>query len=127
MEFLSPNSLLLMEHTMGSLWTRQAAIHSNITNVETPGYKARYVTFEEELRSRILSEMGGRPSDLRAAVSDTTALVRETETESTRLDGNSVNATLEGIELSRTTFQLQYTMQAISSDLATLRAAIRGQ
>ena len=50
MDFLSTNSFLMMEKSMGFLWTKQAAILDNISNAETPNYKAKVVTFEESLR-----------------------------------------------------------------------------
>lgn len=53
MDFLSNNSLLLLQRSMGFLWTKQAAILDNIANAETPGYKAKVVTFEEQLRARL--------------------------------------------------------------------------
>ena len=40
MDFLSTNSSLLMEKSLGFLWTKQAAILDNIANAETPNYKA---------------------------------------------------------------------------------------
>lgn len=47
--------------------------------------------------------------------------------ESTRMDDNGVNVTQENVELVRNAYQLQYTMSAISSELAVLRTAVRGQ
>ena len=42
------------------------------------------------------------------------------------MDENGVNATEQALESIRTAYQLQYVMQAISSDLGTLRTAIGG-
>ena len=53
MDFLSSNSFLMMEKSMAFLWTKQAAILDNIANAETPGYKAKIVTFEETLKARL--------------------------------------------------------------------------
>lgn len=53
MDFLSSNSFLMMEKSMMFLWTKQAAILDNIANAETPGYKAKIVTFEETLKARL--------------------------------------------------------------------------
>ncbi len=51
MDYLSSNSFLLMEKSLGFLWTKQAAILDNIANAETPNYKAKVVTFEETIQS----------------------------------------------------------------------------
>ena len=53
MDFLTSNSQLLMEKSMGYLWTKQAAILDNIVNAETPNYKAKVVTFEESIRAQL--------------------------------------------------------------------------
>ena len=53
MDFLTSNSFLLLEKSMGFLWTKQAAILDNIANAETPNYKEKVVTFEETLRGKL--------------------------------------------------------------------------
>lgn len=53
MDFLTSNSQLLLEKSMGILWTKQAAILDNIVNAETPNYKAKVVTFEDTIRTKL--------------------------------------------------------------------------
>ena len=53
MDMLTSNSALLLEKSVGFLWTKQAAILDNIANAETPNYKTKVVTFEESIRSRL--------------------------------------------------------------------------
>ena len=53
MDFLTSNSQLLLEKSMEYLWTKQAAILDNIANAETPNYKAKVVTFEDSLRTKL--------------------------------------------------------------------------
>lgn len=122
------NSFLMMEQSMRFLWSKQTAILDNLSNVETPGYKAKYVTFEETLRDRINSASSAHsPMDsLRNVLYDTKPVTHQATSESTRMDGNSVNVTEQSVELSRNAYQLQYAMNAISTDLSTLRTAIRG-
>lgn len=123
------NSLCMLEKSMDFLWTKQGAILDNISNAETPGYKTKYVTFEEALRGRLetASEERKPVSAMREAMSHAAASVHEAADESARMDGNGVNVTEQSVELVRNAYQLQYTMTAISSDLAMLRTAIRGQ
>lgn len=119
---------LMMRRSMEYLWTKQSCILDNIANVETPGYKTKYVTFEESLEDAIRSaaqkESGGT-SSIRQAVEDATIQVLEAE-ESTRMDDNGVNITEQAVEMARTGYQLQYVMDAISSDFSLLRKAIGG-
>ena len=123
MDILSSNSLLMMQRSMEFLWSKQACILDNIANVETPNYKAKYATFEEALRSAILTSAEDGVST--AAIRDTPVVIQEAQ-ESTRLDDNGVNITEQSIELSRTGYQLQYVIDAIANDVSTIRAVIRG-
>ncbi|MCC2258275.1 flagellar biosynthesis protein FlgB [Intestinimonas aquisgranensis] len=128
MDSIMQASDLMMRRSMEYLWTKQRCILDNIANVETPGYKTKYVTFEESLEDAIRSaaqkESGGA-SSIRQAVEDATIQVLEAE-ESTRMDDNGVNITEQAVEMARTGYQLQYVMDAISSDFSLLRKAIGG-
>ena len=127
MESITSNALLMMEKSLDFLWTKQTAILDNLANVETPNYKTKYVTFEETFRSRLQAAAGGNASDLRETIDGTQATVHVAENESARMDGNGVDATEQSIELARNALQQQHVMNAISDNLALLRAAIRGQ
>lgn len=124
----SSNSFLMLEQSMRFLWNKQSAILNNVSNAETPGYKAKYVTFEETFRDRLESaSSSSRPSGAyREAIEGARSTLHVADNETTRMDGNGVNITDQFIEMSRNAFQLQYAMTSISSDYSTLRAAIRG-
>ena len=128
MNILSSNSMLMLEKSMGFLWTKQAAILDNIANAETPNYKAKVVTFEEEFRAQLeKAQSSNTPRKaVREALEQAQLRVAEAP-ESTRMDDNGVNVTEQSTELVRNSYQLQYVMQSISSDLAVLRTAARGQ
>lgn len=128
MDFLVRNSDLLLEKSMNFLWTKQAVLSDNIVNAETPGYRTKVVTFEETLRSR-LEQADGMDKSSRAmrSVVQQTGYQVKTLPGVTRMDDNGVNVTEQNVELIRNAYQLQYTMNAISSDLATLRTAVSGQ
>lgn len=128
MDYLTNNSLLMLEKSMGFLWTKQTAILDNIANAETPNYKAKVVTFEERLRERL--EKAGKASSPKQSVRrtlETSEVTVKEQPETTRMDDNGVNVTEQSLEMIRNAYQLQYVMNAISSDLSTLRTAIRGQ
>ena len=128
MGYLGTNSDLLMERSMNYLWTKQAAISDNIANAETPNYKTKIVTFEESLREKMEQALNSsRPrSNLRETLENSNFAVVTTQ-DSHRLDGNGVNTTEQMVELVRNAYQLQYVMNAISTDLNTLRTAINGK
>ena len=144
MDFLTSNSQLLLEKSMGYLWTKQAAILDNIANAETPNYKAKVVTFEDSLRTRLEQRLasaraaalrGGSGADqpaqrtasssIRGIIQDAQPEVFEAQ-EQTRMDDNGVNTTDQMVELIRTAYQQQYVYQAISKHYAILETAVRG-
>lgn len=122
------NSISMVEKSLDYLWEKQQAISNNIANAETPGYKSKYVTFEENYRSRLQDAMKAKnPSQVQKAISGARTTVRESAEETARLDGNNVNADVQLIEMSRTALQYQYGLNAINSDIARLSTAIKGQ
>lgn len=129
MDFLSSNSQLLMEKSMGYLWAKQAAILDNIANTETPKYKAKVVTFEESIRTQ-LEEAASRPEGAGKAVrdilEDSGFTVFEAQ-EQTRMDDNGINVTSEMTEMIRNAYQQQYLYQAINKHYGLLRMAVKGQ
>ncbi len=129
MDFLSSNSQLLMEKSIGYLWTKQAAILDNIANAETPNYKAKVVTFEESIRSQ-LEQAASRPEGAGKAVrdilEDAELTVFEAQ-EQTRMDDNGINVTDQMVEMIRNAYQQQYVYQAISRHYTLLSAAVKGQ
>ncbi|MCL1982138.1 MAG: flagellar basal body rod protein FlgB, partial [Clostridiales bacterium] len=99
-------------------------------NVDTPGYKAKYVLFEDELRSR-LSRFSGlaaaRKSEVRDAIAGARMQVRQSDAESIRADGNNVNLDVEELEVARNTYQYEFALRQVSDQLSRLRAAIEGR
>ena len=145
MDFLTSNSQLLLEKSMGYLWTKQAAILDNIANAETPNYKAKVVTFEDSLRVKLEQQLAaGRVamfggisgeaqglqrtslSSIRQTIEEAEPYVFEAQ-EQTRMDDNGVNITSEMTELIRNAYQQQYVYQAINKHYSILRLAMRGQ
>ena len=144
MDFLTSNSQLLLEKSMGYLWTKQAAILDNIANAETPNYKAKVVTFEDSLRTRLeqrlasaqaaarRGESGAAPVSRRAVTSSLRQIIEDAEPyvfeadETTRMDDNGVNTTDQMVELIRNAYQQQYIYQAINKHYAILQTAVRG-
>ena len=126
MDLLTNNALQMMQSSMRYLWTKQSCILDNIANIETPGYKTKYATFEESLENAIRSAAQGtqgRTAAIREAIEETPVEIKEAA-ESTRMDDNGVNITEQAVELARNGYQLQYVMDAISNDFSLLRAAI---
>lgn len=128
---LYTNSQLLLERAMNFQWTKQVTINDNIVNAETPNYKAKYVTFEEALDASVRSALKGadkrRIASVRSAIDRSQPQVHVAQAESTRMDDNGVSITEQETELTRNTYQMQYTMDAINTNQSLIRTLIRGQ
>lgn len=126
MNFISGNTGLMLQRSMDYLWQNQSCILDNIANAETPGYQTKYVTFEESLQKAIQNaEQSGKGAAYRTAIQQTPIAVERAQV-STRLDDNGVNITDQMVQLAQNGYQIQYVMDAISSDFSLLRTAIRG-
>ena len=116
------NSISMAEKSLDYLWAKQTTTLNNIANGETPGYKAKYVKFEDEFRNRLAAARKGTSAD----ISNSRYFIRNTKEESARLDGNNVNVDVENVELARTTLQYQYELNSLNSDISRLRTIIKG-
>ena len=128
MDFLSSNSSLMLEKSLGYLWAKQSAIADNVSNAETPGYREKIVTFEESLKSKLLqASRGAAPvKSMREVLEGSSFRVTEQAVQ-TRMDDNGVNVTAQMSEAIRNAYQMLSVMSSINAGLTTLRTAIRGQ
>jgi len=128
MELLSSNSFLMLEKSLGYLWTKQAAIADNVANAETPGYKEKVVTFEGSLKSKLLqASQGTTPVKAMRQVLEGTPFSVTEQMVQTRMDDNGVNVTAQMSEAIRNAYQMRYVMSSISTEMGILNTAIRGQ
>ena len=125
------NSQLMLARAMNFQWTKQCAINDNIVNAETPNYKAKYVTFEEALDASIRSALHStdkrKISTVRSAIDRSQPIVHVAQAESMRMDDNGVNIVEQETEATRNAYQMEYTIDALNSNLSLLRTLIRGQ
>ena len=122
------NGLLLGEKTLYSLWMRQNLTMNNIANVDTPGFKSQYMTFENELARKIQSALSVKKTSMKnvaRGIENMRPSVHTTLNESTRLDENNVDMDQEQVELVRTAYEYQFMIRSVSSDLSRLRSAAK--
>ncbi len=120
------NNISMAEKSLDYLWSKQRITMNNIANGDTPGYKAQYVTFEDEFRKRLTAGKTGTSKDIANIIGNSRYFIRNTNDESARMDGNNVNMDVENVELARTTLQYQYEMNALNSEITRLRTFIKG-
>ncbi|MGB9660793.1 MAG: flagellar basal body rod protein FlgB [Moorellaceae bacterium] len=108
---------------------RQRTIAHNIANVNTPGFKRYYVTFEEDLR-RALDMQGGlslyRTHPLHLPQSDVRVepQVEQERGTSMREDGNNVDIDREMVELAMNSLNYNLAVQQLNGRLGMLRYVI---
>ena len=119
------NSFLVSEKSLDYLWKKQSVTAGNLANVDTPGYKAKYVKFEDMYRAKLKDASGDRAA-VRQAANSAVWRVEESDTETARMDGNNVVADTEFGELTKSALQYQFVIQSVNSDISRLSSVIKG-
>lgn len=119
------NSVLMSQKMADYLWQKQQVTLNNIANVSTPGYKAQYVTFQDELKSKLDFYNQAGASKKKAAIEETSYRVHTKAEESSRLDGNNVNMDVEQVELASSYIQFQMAINDINGEFNRLRSAMK--
>ena len=128
-DWMSSNSMRMLQSSMRYLWTNQAVLMDNIVNADTPNYKAKYVTFEDTFKAKIEAAAAQpklRGQAMRQAVGFDSPQIKEAEDQSYRMDDNGVDVAEQQIEFYRNTIQSQYVLDSINNNFTILRSAIRG-
>jgi flagellar basal-body rod protein FlgB len=100
---------------LNGLAARQRVIANNVANVETPGFIAGRVSFEDSLRSAIA---GGDPG--------ATSVSTRRSADPVNVNGNNVSLDNEVVSLTQTDLAYQLMIQALNQKFGLLRTAIGG-
>ena len=120
------NGIALSERALDMLWLRQNITLNNIANDDTPDFKSQYLTFQDTLAEQVKAASAtGSAENVRQAISSAPAIVRTTENETHRLDGNNVDMSQEQIDLVRTAYQYQYLTNSINNEIKRLQEAAK--
>ena len=122
------NGVALSERVLDYLWSRQTVSMNNVANVDTPGFKSQYITFEEELDRKLTAANSAKTAPKRAvseAINSSHAWLDTTWNESSRLDGNNVDMDQEQVEIVRTAYEYQYMLSSISNDFTRLKSVAK--
>jgi flagellar basal-body rod protein FlgB len=112
---LDDTTSAVLHQALSGLAARQRTIADNIANIETPGYRAGRVQFEDSLRSAVAA------GDPQRARSD---LARSLEP--TRLNGNNVNLDHETLSNVDTGLRYQLMLRALDGKYGLLRTVLAG-
>ena len=119
---------LLLRQGLSGLTRRQELIANNLANMDTPGYRAADVPFEQVL-DRQIRQSGDIPMLMTADLhmnGGTSQLARMETTmgAAMREDGNGVDVDYEMSRLAETTIQFNAVTQLFAARMALLRSAV---
>jgi len=125
LSWLDSVSINAMNKDLDGLWARQQAISNNLANVETPGYKAQTVSFEDQLQAQ-LSNKSATEKETANNIKNIQPVTTESTDETFRLDGNGVDLEAENVEMARTQYNYMYTLRAMTDSFSRLKTVING-
>ena len=120
-EFFTDIASTVLSKTLDAAAARQKTIANNIANVETPGYKRQYVSFEEELKL-VLERKNGH--GIREGLRNLAPMVETDMVSQSRPDGNNVNIDAEISDLAKTSLKYKAAATLLEAKMGMLRAAI---
>jgi flagellar basal-body rod protein FlgB len=124
----SDSAMRTARAALDGLSLRQQAISRNLANVDTPGYRAETVNFQETLK-HLVDKDGSlllettNPSHLSSGSQETTGFsLVDRPGGSFRADQNDVDIDVEMTDMSETGIQYQAVSQSISQKLLLLKS-----
>lgn len=129
MEIARTQTDRLLNTALDGLAARQRAISDNVANVDTPGFKASRVDFEDALKQAAGKSDAPKMTPVQNAVAgpgDEAAGPRVIRTDNVtrRSDGNNVDVDQEMVDLAETNVTYNAVAQLMSARLRLLRTAI---
>ncbi len=116
---VTPSQFEMISKTLDATALRHKVISQNIANVNTPGYRAREVSFEGMLK-RSLQNNAGNLDDADPLLQDTAGL-------ESRIDGNNVDLDREIAELNKNSIMYETYTQLLATKISIMRSAITGR
>ncbi|MCC2334147.1 flagellar basal body rod protein FlgB [Cellulomonas wangsupingiae] len=106
-------SVRALDSALDGLAMRQRASADNVANLQTPGYRARQVAFEDALTRAVERGDGAAPATVTRSLG------------ATREDGNNVDLDTETLLQIETNLRYQVATQAMSGTFSSVRTAMR--
>lgn len=105
-----------LHSALDGLAMRQRAAADNIANIQTPGFLANRVMFEDALRSAV---SGGDASQVRQVAPDVARSL-----EPTRMDGNNVNLDEETLSATKTSMSYELMLRAVDDRFNLVKSSM---
>ena len=121
----------ILKKTLDALSQRQVLVSSNISNIDTPGYKAKDINFASQLSEIMdsgnnlsLTTTNSRHIGHSGRDVDSVEFEVFEESDPARADGNNVNLDKEMIKLAENQIQYNAAVQLLTKRTSTILAAI---
>ena len=114
--------MAVLEKSLDFTWQRQKLITENIANVDTPGYKAKHLDFENRLAQSMEAVQSGLQG--RETILNTRAEPYQDRRTSTRADGANVDMDAENVLLAKNQIQYEYLLRQMDGEFARFRLAL---
>jgi len=135
LNFMDTANFRVMRKNLDILTQRMDIIGQNISNVNTPHYKAKKLEYEnlfleklEKLNNSYALQRrysgSGNKEKLREYIGSVKPKIRTDNTTETRVDGNNVDIDYEGLEMARTQLQYNFMIRKITDEYNLLRHAV---
>ena len=126
------NHIDIMGRSMDSYTKRMEVNSANIANVDTPGYKAKRVSFDEAFSNALnaASFKGRKTSDRHIdigarSVSDVRPIVYEDNTTTMRMDGNNVDIDQEMTDYAKNYIMYNTLTTKLTKEFGRLTSVIK--
>lgn len=124
------NNTKLAEKSLNATWLRNEVLSQNLANVDTPGYKRKSVSFEEQLNEATSGLKGIRtdrrhiPIGQQDIDSVEIKVVQDNKSLNMRIDGNNVDIDSEMALMAKNTIQYNTLVQTLNGTFGKLRSVI---
>ena len=127
-DLINDSAIRTLRTALNGLSMRQRATADNIANLNTPGYKAARVSFEDSLQRQLRDSVSIGSTYTAASAASTTdeAVISVTRdrSKSMRVDGNNVDLDNEMARLAETVINYNTVSELVSIKLSILKSVI---
>ncbi len=114
MPFHVDKTLNVATGSLQGLWAKQSTIADNLANVDTPGYQAQRLDFDQYMRDALQNGRAGSPAEYVSRVSAPL-----------RTDANTVDLDGEMVLMTKNSARYQSVMSQVGRKLNLLNSVIR--
>lgn len=123
------SNINIYKNALNGTWERNKAISNNIANENTPKYKRKVVSFEDQLKDSIKSNQldlkTTNKKHIKIGTSEFSPIITTDKSTSYRIDGNNVNMDRETGELAKNTIMYNALIEQVTNDFRKIKNVIQ--